>query len=396
MNSVYIAGFGAIPVGKYFASSETDLDLEVIVQAMQNTGIEPSMIEGLFTTPNLNNYTGLQASLVCEAMRLSCKVAAEVSCGGMAGGAVLRYAYDEIALGQIRCAVVYAAEREYSLMLRLEQIAHSKGEGNRCYDPVVQPFAGLGFIWNYACSARRYMHDYGATEEDFAMAAVRDSKNAANNPLAAFNSKQINIDDVLASSPVSTPIKQLDACSMRDGAAAIVLVDEEIARERIEVPLRIAGIGEYHDNSNFIPTDQLKPLHTFVAATKAAREALERSDKTLKDIDVAELYAPFSPQELMLPEDIGWFDKGEMIKRIWDNSTSRDGEIPINTLGGLLGRGHPAYVTPLYEVIDLFQQLNGRAGEGQVTDAATGFMQCEGGMLNNVLAMVLEKSEGKR
>jgi acetyl-CoA C-acetyltransferase len=328
---------------------------------------------------------------VCEAMRLSPKVMMVANCGGMAGGSAIRSAFNEIALGRIHCAVVYAAEREFSLLPRLEELAHRKGEGCPIYDPVFQSFGHFSVIWDYACSARRYMHETGATEEHFAMAMVRNSKNAQYNPRSAFNKHQLTLEEVLKSESLSSPIKQLDACSIRDGAAALILMDQDLARKYCENPIQITGLGEYHDNSNFIPTDQLKPIDSFIAVKMAVRDALKDSKLTLSQIDLAELYAPFSPQELMIPEDIGWFGRGEMIKKIADGSTERNGQIPINTLGGVLGRGHPAYVTPLYETIDLVYQLRGKAGPAQVQDAKIGLMQCEGGMLNNVFAMILQR-----
>jgi len=84
-----------------------------------------------------------------------------------------------------------------------------------------------------------------------------------------------------------------------------------------------------------------------------------------------------------------------MVRSIREGWTARDGQIPINTLGGVIGRGHPAYVTPLYETIDLLRQLRGEAGPHQVDGATVGLMQCEGGMLNNCLVMLLQATEGR-
>jgi acetyl-CoA acetyltransferase len=98
----------------------------------------------------------------------------------------------------------------------------------------------------------------------------------------------------------------------------------------------------------------------------------------------------------MIPECIGFFEKGEMIERIKDGSTEVGGTIPINTLGGVLGRGHPALTTPIYEMIDVLRQLFHEAGTNQVKDAETGFMQCEGGLTNNIFVTILKREVGKR
>src|SRR5271157_3214595 len=316
VNSVYIAAYGALPVGKYPQVSELDLALDVISDALGSIALDKSAVQGLFTTPNFSNHMGLQGSQVAEAIRISPRVYLEANCGGMAGGAAIRCACNEIALGTIDCAVVYAAEREYSVVPHIEAIAHMPGEGCPVYDPTVQPFGTTTVMWDYACSARRYMTDYGATEEDFALATVRDNENAAGNPLAAFNSERITVADVMRSAVLCSPIRQLHACTSRDGAAALVLLNDTLAREYCEVPVKIAGIGEHHDKSNFIPTDPSTPIDEYVAVTTAAREALARARLDLTQVNVAELYAPVAPQELMIPEDIGWFTRGEMVRGI--------------------------------------------------------------------------------
>jgi acetyl-CoA C-acetyltransferase len=177
-----------------------------------------------------------------------------------------------------------------------------------------------------------------------------------------------------------------------DGAAAVILASEERARKITDTPVYIKAVGEYHDSSCCVPTDRCdKSLTTFIAAREAAKEAFKRAKLKPSDIDVAEIYAPFSPQELILPEDLGWFGKGEMIKAIEDGSTEIGGRIPINTDGGLLSRGHPAMVTPFYETINIVRQLRNEAGKLQVDKAETGLMHCEGGTVNNCIVFIFQR-----
>ena len=112
----------------------------------------------------------------------------------------------------------------------------------------------------------------------------------------------------------------------------------------------------------------------------------------LEAVDVAEIYAPFSSHELMIPEDIGWFERGGMIEAIVDGRTEIGGTIPINTDGGLLSRGHPWTVTPFYEIIAIAKQLRGEMGANQVSNARVGLVHCEAGMLNNSLVMILNRA----
>jgi acetyl-CoA C-acetyltransferase len=392
---VAVVGYGCMKVGKYPETSEDELTSDVLSLALQNAGISKEDVGGLITTPNLRNIfidSGLQTSTIAEQMRISPKSTAEISCGGVAAGLAIKYAMNEIMLGYIDVAVCYGAEREHSMRDRMAaQLIEQPLRGIEVFDPTVQPFAGFNIIWAYACSGRRYMHEFGATEEHFAMASVRDRENAVHNPWAAFT-EPITLEDVLNSRILCSPIKLLDSCASLDGAAAVVLASEEKAKEITDIPVYIKAVGEYHDNSCCVPTDRCdKSLTTFMAAREAAKYAFSRAKLKPYDIDVAEVYAPFSPQELMLPEDLGWFEKGEMTKAIQDGSTEIGGKIPINTDGGLLSRGHPAMVTPFYETINIVRQLRGEAGKLQVDGAETGLMHCEGGTVNNCIVFIFQR-----
>lgn len=383
---VAIIGCGAVKIGRYQKKLESELALEVIRAALEDAHISKDQLEGLFTTPDLQGNIGLQTNLLCEYLRISPQSMAEICCGAIAGGLTLKYAASEIEAGRIKVALCYGAEREASIgWFR----SHTEGRGSTMLEPTaLQPYAAYGVIWAYALSARRYMHETGATEEDFALAAVRNRKNAANNAVAAFT-KPLSVEGVLSSRPLSSPIKLLDAASSLDGAAAIVVASEEFAHDFCSCPIYLLGWGLHHDNSCIIPTDDCsKSISHFIATRKAAEKAFQEVGIKPAAIDVAEIYAPFSPHELIIPEDIGWFKEGEMIKAIKNGETEIGGRLPINTDGGLTSRGHPWAVTPFYEIINLVRQLQGEAGANQVKGARIGLMHCEGGMMNNSLVMI--------
>lgn len=387
-------GHGCLKIGKYPDKSEAGLASDVVYLALENAGITKEDIEGLITTPNLHNTFGLQASLLAEHLRISPKSMAEINCGGVAAGLAIKHAMNEILLGYIDIAVCYGVEREHTFKMRMTpELFYDPPAGAEFLEPTVHPFAGPGIIWAYACSGRRYMHEFGATEEHFAMASVRNRNNAVHNPWAAYR-VPITVEDVLHSPVLCSPINLLDSCAALDGAAAVVLASEEKARELTDTPVFIKAVGEHHDNSVGVPTDRCdKSLTAFVAAKKAARDAYQRAKITPEGIDVAEVYAPFSPQELILPEDLGWFERGGMIKAIEDGSTEIGGDIAINTDGGVLSRGHPAMVTPFYETINIVRQLRGEAGKLQVEGAENGLMHCEGGAINNCLVLIFQRGD---
>lgn len=381
-----IIGIGAIKIGKYPEKQESELALSAIRDALKDASINPRQIEGLYTTPDLQDNIGLQTNLLCEYLRISPVSMAEISCGAIAGGLAVKYAADEIEAGRIKIALCYGAVRESSL----GWFKRVSGEtGWTMIDPTaLQPYAAYGIIWAYGLSARRYMHETGATEEDFARASVRNRKNAAGNPLAAFQTP-LTVEEVLNSPYLASPIKLFDASASLDGAAAVVVASEDIARSLSPHPVYILGYGVHYDNSCVVPTDDCsKSISHFTATREAAAKAFRNTGMKPEDIDVAEIYAPFSSHELIIPEDIGWFGEGGMINAIRDGETEITGKIPINTDGGLISRGHPWAVTPLYETISLVRQLRKKAGINQVKNAETGLMHCEGGMMNNGLIII--------
>lgn len=383
---VAVIGYGAVKVGRYPDRQESDLAMTAIRDALKDAGINKHQIEGLFTTPDLQGNIGLQPNLLCEYLRISPASMAEICCGAIAGGLTLKYAADEIQAGRISIAVCYGAAREASINWFKN---NTQDHGWSMIEPTaLQPYAAYGIIWAYALSARRYMHETGATEEDFALAAVRNRRNAAGSPVAAFT-KPLTVNDVLNSRPLSSPIKLLDSAASLDGAAAVVLASEEVAGDLSTHPVYLLGWGMHHDNSCVIPTDDCKKsISHFTATREAAKKAFLSAGIKPGDVDVAEIYAPFTSHELIIPEDIGWYQNGGMVEAMRCGETEIGGKIPINTDGGLTSRGHPWPVTPIYETINIIRQLRGEAGSIQVKDARVGLMHCEGGMMNNGLVMI--------
>ena len=387
---VAIIGCGAVKIGRYREKTEAELALEAVRAALLDAGLGRGRIEGLFTTPDLRENIGMQCNLLCEYLRINPRSMAEISCGALAAGLAIKCAVEEIKSGRIQVALCYGATREGTTGWFKNTPA---GMGWPMLDPTaLQPYGAYGVMFAYALSARRYMYETGATEEHFALAAVRNRRNAAGSPVAALQAP-IGVEEVLQSRPLSTP-KMLDSAVSMDGAAALVLASEEVAADAPRPPVYILGIGQYHDSACIVPTDRCsKSITRFTATRQAAVKAFTASQLTPGDIDLAEIYAPFSPHELMIPEDIGWFAPGEMVRAIRDGDTEIGGKIPINTDGGLLSRGHPWPVTPFYQAVNLVRQLRGEAGPNQVAGARIGLMHSEGGMLNNGMVIILGRDK---
>jgi acetyl-CoA acetyltransferase len=240
----------------------------------------------------------------------------------------------------------------------------------------------------YAMYTQRYMYEFDISPREIARLPTVLRENAMKNPYAQYRDP-ITVEDVLNSRIVCPPIHLLESAPLSDGAAAIVLASKEKAEELGHEPILITSLGEFHDASSFMPV--IQDFTTFESVQKSAEEAFKAANIKPQDVDVAEVYGPFAGVELMIYEDLGFFKKGEAPGAVEEGKTEIEGEIPLNTSGGRLSLGHPWYVTPLLEVIEIVLQLRGQAGERQVPDARIGLVQCEHGAVNGSMVMILER-----
>lgn len=398
---VAIAGVGVpLPCGVHKERTENEMAALAIRAALRDAGLGLKEVEGVFSPPPFQpreSLLGLNLQMLAMELRLQPKRMAEISLGGASGAMAVKFAAEEIALGSIETAVVFAAAREKSVTDEFVLYAAKHRLLPETGMPWVEPFTHQPFLLYsviplYAMSARRYMHECGATPEDFALAAVRNRKHAMKNPQAAFR-EPVTAEQVLKSRVLSEPITLLQCCAQMDGCAALVLTTEARARKLKKTPVFLRAVGEAHDNSSFVPVDGVAgEIARFAAVQRAAREAFQRAGLGPKDVDVTEIYAPFAPQELILPEDLGLVPRGGMVSAIRDGTTEAAGAIPINTDGGVTSRGHPWPVTPLYEFANIVRQLRGEA-PNPVPGAKVGLVHAEGGMLNSCVVTLLERED---
>ena len=185
------------------------------------------------------------------------------------------------------------------------------------------------------------------------------------------------------------PLGLYDVPPRGDGAACLVLATEEIAKSLGKPYALVRGRGFCHDGTHQI-SDVPNDMIAFTSARQAAATAYEQAGLSPADIDVAELYAPCTIVEVLVSEALGLVPRGQGARAAFEGETRLGGRIPISTSGGLTSRGHPAYVTSLYNYVELAEQLRGRAGERQVANARFGIATGELGNYNAALIHVLE------
>lgn len=207
-----------------------------------------------------------------------------------------------------------------------------------------------------ALVARVHMQQFGTTEEDLALVAVKNHRNALDNPKAFFH-KLITVDDVLSSRPISTPLKLLDCSPICDGASAIALCRPEFASQYDDSPIEIIGSAEASD-SDFIFREELT---SFRATRLASKFSYEMSGITPENLDFAEVHDAFTINELIAYEDLGFCSKGEGGKLIESHATDLSGRLPVNLSGGLKAKGHPVGSSGCGQAYEVFSQMKGLA-----------------------------------
>jgi acetyl-CoA C-acetyltransferase len=216
---------------------------------------------------------------------------------------------------------------------------------------------GLVAPANFALHVNRYLHESPATREHMAMVAVKNHHHGVSNPKAQLRF-EITVEQVLSAPLVVEPFGLYDCTPQSDGAAALLLVSEDVVDRYTDRPVWIRGVGLGVDRV----MHQHKPdMTTFPPTVKAARQAYEMAGVGPQDIDVAEVHDCFTGVELIDYEDLGFCDRFEAYKLVEAGETSVGGRIPVNPSGGLKAKGHPPGATGVAQCVELFEQLRGEA-----------------------------------
>jgi len=322
-----------------------DLVYEVTTAAMKNAGYGLDDIDNVITVSNdfLDGRT-ISSMAVGEAAGAHDKNISTVEGDGAFGA-------------------FYGAMRVLGGFRTTLVVAHSKGsEGdmkiitNAMFDPIYQRLLGLEAISSAAIQANAYMERYGISEEQLAQVSVKNHKNANNNPLAHLP-MDITVEDVMNSKKISDPLKLLDCSPISDGAAAVIIANDEMALKSSARPVWIKGIAHCAEDYFLGDRDLADPKALRDAANRAYQMAGIK--KPIDDIDVVELYDAFSYMEPLWLEGMGICDPGQGGTMIESGVTTMGGKLPVNPSGG----------AGLARIIEVVLQLRGEAGARQVEGA---------------------------
>lgn len=354
-----IAGIGATDFSKNSGRSELRLAAEAVTAAIADAGLTPADVDGLvsFTMDTNTEIAVARASGIGDLTYFS-----RIHYGGGAACSTVQQAAMAVATGVADVVVAYRAFNERSGM-RFGQVNtslvaqdNSSGTDNAFSYPhgLSTPAAFVAMV------AQRYMHEYGATSEDFGRISVVDRKHAAVNPEAFFYGKPITLDDHQNSRYIAEPLHLLDCCQESDGGVAFVIVSAERAKDLPQTPAIIAGAASGSGEDQYIMTSYYRDELTGLPEMGlVGRQLWEQSELGPGDVDLAILYDHFTPYTLMQLEELGFCGRGEAKDFVREpGALEVGGRLPLNTHGGQLGE---AYIHGMNGIAEAVRQLRGKS-----------------------------------
>ncbi|MGW2341389.1 lipid-transfer protein [Streptomyces sp. NPDC001661] len=349
-----IAGIGATEFSKDSGRSELQLACEAVLAALTDAGLTPADVDGLvsFTADTSGEIHVARNTGMGELTFFS-----RIGYGGGAGCATVQQAAMAVATGVAEVVVCYRAFNERS------GERYGLGQADRAMDNTGADRAAYSWMTPFglntpaqwvAMFARRYLHEYGATSEDFGRVAVVDRKHAANNPAAWFHGRPITLADHQASRWIAEPLRLLDCCQETDGGQALVIVSAERARDLPQPPAVILGAAQGSGDDQHMMTSYYREhISGIPEMGLVGRQLYAQSGLGPDDIDAAILYDHFTPLVLPQLEELGFCGVGEAKDFIADGHLELGGRLPTNTHGGQLGEAYLHGVNGIAEAVRL-------------------------------------------
>ena len=410
---VALVGAGMSKFGAFPGKATRDLFVEAFqnMLASVDNGFDPQEIEALY----IGNYSsdlfegqGHTAPIMADWVGLTPRPSTRIEDACASSGVAVREGIIAVASGLYDIVLVGGIEK----MSDLPTSAVTDTLATAA-DVLYEVPAGFTFPGLYAAMTTAYMDAYGATPETFMRVGLKNHENGALNDKAQFGKRIVDImarkkakaqrkgypiptwkdemdflHDNRANPTIAWPMRLYDCSPISDGAAALLIVSEELASQFTDAPLRVIGTGQASDAA----THDRPMLTGIPAAEKAAQMAYTMADVTPGDIQVAEVHDCFTIAEVMATEDLGFFPRGEGWKAAEEGRTALDGDRPINTSGGLKSKGHPVGASGAGQVVEIWKQLRGEAGERQLSgDIRLGLTHNVGGTGQTCAVHIFER-----
>jgi acetyl-CoA C-acetyltransferase len=380
MRDVYVIGGGITQFGELWDASLRDLFVRAALDAMGDAGVD--RIDGMYVgcmSPGLFVEQEHLSSLLADYLGVAPVPAVRVESACASGGIAFRSAFFEVASGASDVVLAAGVEK----MTDGADVTRALATAS---DQEYEAYHGITFPGLYAMMARVHMQRHGTTREQIAAVAVKNHENALMNPRAHLHAR-VSLEQVMTSAMVADPLRLLDCAPVSDGAAALVLASEEVARQSGRPLVRVAGVGAATDA---IALHARADLAALDVVARAAAKAYAMSGRRPADVSVAEVHDCFTIAEIMAIEALGFVEPGRGGAATEAGHTSREGPIPVNTSGGLKAKGHPVGATGAAQLVEILSQLRGDAGKRQIKGARVGLAANMGGSGGSATVHVLE------
>lgn len=353
-----IVGIGQTEFSKDSGRSEIQLGVEAITAALAEAGIDPSEVDGM-STYTMDNNPEIELHRLIGGREL--KFFSRAHYGGGAACAPVMHGAMAVATGVADVVVVYRAMNERS--------GFRFGQGGLLQENP-NSFETVNFGWYFpfglmtpaswiAMCATRYMHQYGATSEDFGRVSVAVRDFAATNPKAWFYGQPITLADHQSSRYIVEPMRLLDCCQESDGACAVVITSAERARDLRQKPVSVKAAAQgAADDQQMMTNFYRKDITRLSEMGVVARTLYDMAEIGPEDIQTAVLYDHFTPFVLTQLEEFGFCGRGEAKEFLRDGHHARGGKLPVNTHGGQLGE---AYIHGMNGILEGVRQVRGSA-----------------------------------
>lgn len=366
-DDVYVVGAAMIPMGRHRDSSHAGLAVPAVLDALASARTAPKSVEavycgtafgGMLTGQRIVKHVGMGGIPVLNV---------DNACSG--GASAVHEAYRAIADGHYDVVLVVGIDK-------LTQFGGGTlplvGEDWEVSQGMVMPAL-------YAMRARRYMHERDAKPADLAEVSVKARRHGARNPYAQYR-KEVTVEEVLGSRMIADPLTLLQCCPTGDGAAAVVLASDRHRRRSPGPAMRIRASVLHSGTPTAGFRDMLRPEITY----QSASDAQEQAALPTSEVDLVELHDAFTIAELVYYEALGLCAPGESLDFLRRGSTTYGGDVVVNPSGGLISKGHPVGASGVAQVVEVFWQLTGQAGDRQVQGARLGLTHVTGGGVSNL------------
>jgi acetyl-CoA acetyltransferase len=246
---------------------------------------------------------------------------------------------------------------------------------------------GVTLAAAYALATRRHMYEFGTTSEQLAAVAVSARAWAKHNP-QAFKRDDLTIEDCLATRVVASPLRVADCCLVTDGAAAIVMVRSDRARDLVPRPAYVLG-GAAATTHRYIGA---MPDLVRTAAVDSGARAFAQAKVKPADVNAAQLYDAFTINPILFLEDLGFCAKGEGGPFVAAGSIAPGGRLPVNTNGGGLSCVHPG-MYGLFALEEAYRQISRTARGLQIAGANVVLAHGNGGVLSSQATVILGSAD---